>query len=254
MEDDYRKITHGQTADSFKTAAVKRVPPPIPPRKRDSQLSLVGRKDSQPRLPVQQQQQPPDTKGTEGDLKGEKERSVDQEGSQEKKIPPEGTSEKVLDPVDSEKPQGEQEDVKEPPARHVSNGDADKGGGQEEQKRLNDDPKLPVSQNGSSNSECSGAKTEKAVDGAEEAVNHDSESRVARAEEIERDSDGSDSEETKPLLKESAEEKAKAEEKSEGGAILVTFYLYLCNIYVLVVLQILILRSTFECEQVRLRH
>ena len=250
MEDGSRKITHGQTADSFKTAAAtapaKRVPPPIPPRKRDSQLSLVGRKDSQPRLqPVQQQQQHPDTEGTKGDLKGEKERSVDQEGSQEKKIPPEGASDRVPDPrtaADSAKPKGGNE-TSEAPARHVSNGDAGKGGGQqEEQRRSNDDVQLPVSQNGSSNSECSGAKNEEEGDReerrrkAEEAVNHESESRVARAEEIERDSDGgedSDSEETKPLLNEKAKEAKSDHPESEGGAILVPFDLHMswwfCN-------------------------
>ena len=252
MEDGFRKITHGQNAaDSFKTAAptAKRVPPPIPPRKRDSQLSLLssGRKDSQPRLQPVQQQQEPDTEGTKGDLKGEKERSVDREGSQEKKIPPEGATERIPDPVESVKPQGEKE-TKEAPARHVSNGDADKEGGQEEQKGPSD-VQLPVRQNGSTNSECSGAKIEKAGD--RETVNHESESRVARAEEIERDSDDSDSEEeAKPLLKESAEEKAKAEEKSEGGAILVTFNIHL---YILEVLHLSILRYPFECEQVWLR-
>ena len=131
MEYRARKITYGRNAgpdvpakekDTDKVAAApsRRVPPPIPPRKRDSQLSLIVRKDSEPRL-VQQQQNSKDDlpslppQGSEADSKdgggGEREKgrgvNSEQEGSslEEKRRPPEETPESPASSPGSGKPQ-----------------------------------------------------------------------------------------------------------------------------------------------------
>ena len=180
--------------DSDKTAAAadaapsRRVPPPIPPRKRDSQLSIV-RKESEQRLAPQQPNSKDDlpalpAEGPEGDLKDggggdEKGRAANSErrGSSPpekqrspEEAPEEGPASSPSGSAGSGKPEVKVaprgKDVEESLVGRVSNGgsrhDGVRGGGQLQ--RPNEggaDVRLPEIPNGSAPSSLHGTSVEK---------------------------------------------------------------------------------------------
>ena len=187
--------------DSDKTAAAaadaapsRRVPPPIPPRKRDSQLSIV-RKESEQRLAPQQPNSKDDlpalpAEGPEGDLKDggggdEKGRAANSErrGSSPpekqrspEEAPEEGPASSPSGSAGSGKPEVKVaprgKDVEESLVGRVSNGgsrhDGVRGGGQLQ--RPNEggaDVRLPEIPNGSAPSSLHGTSVEKRAPSSE---------------------------------------------------------------------------------------
>ena len=190
----------GVGIDSDKTAAAaaaapsRRAPPPIPPRKRDSQLSIIVRKDSEQRL-VQTKE---NSNEDQGSSLREKQPPKDQDSSPEEKRPPPkeaskspasspGSStgsdktEKTGKPVKNPEkpvPAAEGKDVEAAPVRHVSNGDDVREEGQVQRPH---DVRLPEIPNGSAPSTSSVEKPE-VVEAASEVIEATSEV-IARSSE-----------------------------------------------------------------------
>ena len=200
----------GVGIDSDKTAAAaapsRRAPPPIPPRKRDSQLSIIVRKDSEQRL-VQTKE---NSNEDQGSSLREKQPPKDQDSSPEEKRPPpkeaskspasspgsstgsdktEKTGKPVKNPEKPE-PAAEGKDVEAAPVRHVSNGDDVRGEGHVQRPH---DVRLPEIPNGSAPSTSSVEKPE-VVEAASEVIEATSEIIEATSEVISRSSEAPSSE------------------------------------------------------------